>query len=124
MCGLGHLPPRQLVIFTDSSRNSVIVYNRLDYSGYGTVLYAWAKRPSSSHYRSELHGWFWRENTSVVLRTSRDEDVKTAVTLGYVSLFDVDFSILCALPYGLLEPRRSDTETDQCTPKQSCDQLE
>ena len=88
---------RQLVIFTDSSRNPVIVYNRLDYSGYGTVLYAWAKWPSSSHYRSELQGWFWRQNTSVALRTSSDEDVTTAVTLGYVSLFDVDFSILYML---------------------------
>ena len=110
---------RQLVIFTNSSRNPVIVYNRLDYSGYGTVLYAWAKRPSSSHYRSELQGWFWRENTSVALRTSRDEDVTTAVTLGYVSLFGVDFSILYALPNGLLEPRRGDTEKDRPTPNRS-----
>ena len=56
---------------------------------------------------------------SVRLRTSRDEDVMSAVTLGYVSLFDVDSSILCALPYGLLELRRGDTEKDQPTPNQS-----
>ena len=52
---------RQLVILTDSSRNPVIVCNRLDYPGYGTVLYAWAKRLSSSYYRSELRVWFWRQ---------------------------------------------------------------
>ena len=54
---------------------------------------------------------------SVGLRTSRDEDVMSAVTLGYVSLFDVDSSILCALPYGLLEPRRGDIEKTHTQPK-------
>ena len=62
---------------------------------------------------------FGAKNTSVALRTSRDEDVRTAVTLGYVSLFDVDFSILYALPNALLEPRRGDTEKDRPTPNRS-----
>ena len=45
-------------------------------------------------------------NTSVRLRTLSERDVTTAITIKCVSLFDVDYSIQCALSYGLLEPRR------------------
>ena len=54
-------------------------------------------------------------NTSVPLRTLLEEDLTTAVTIKCVSLFDVDYSIQCALYYGLLEPRRGNIVTDRPT---------
>ena len=54
-------------------------------------------------------------NTSVRLRTLSEQDVTTAITIKCVSLFDVDYSIQCALSYGLLEPRRGDITKDRPT---------